>query len=195
VIRLAQALLVVAAAAIWGASRLPWVSVRSFDGLSPERDSVLDGAAWSTALLPIAVLFLAAALAALAVRGWALRMVAILVATGCLALGYLGVSLMVMPDVGPRGAELAGVPIASLVASQRHLTGAIVTAVAALIALLAAVLLMRSAVITAHPSARPGEPEGLRQTERGMWDALDEGRDPTVQDAAPESAEPDTEGR
>lgn len=194
-IRIAQILLVISAAAIWAASRLPWVSVRSFDGLSPERDSVLDGAAWSTALLPIAVLFLAAALAALAVRGWALRIVAVLVAAGCLGLGYLGVSLMVMPDVGPRGAGLAGVPIASLVASERHLAGATLTAVAAVVALLAAVLLMRSAVVGAHRSTGSVDREGPGQSERGMWDALDEGRDPTVGEALPESAEPDTEGR
>ena len=194
-IRLAQLLLVVSAAGIWAASRLPWVSVRSFDGLGPEQDSVLNGAAWSTALVPIAILYLAAALAALAVRGWPLRVVALLVATGCLGLGYLGVSLMVMPDVGPRGADLAGVPVAFLVASQRHLAGAGITAVAAVLGLLAAVLLMRSAVVSAHPSSGSGGPEGPRQSERGMWDALDEGRDPTVGDTAAESAPPDTEGR
>lgn len=194
-IRIAQILLVISAATIWAASRLPWVSVRSFDGLSPERDSVLDGAAWSTALLPIAVLFLAAALAALAVRGWALRIVAVLVAAGCLGLGYLGVSLMVMPDVGPRGADLADVPIASLVDSERHLAGATLTAVAAVVALLAAVLLMRSAVVGAHRSTGPVDREGPGRSERGMWDALDQGRDPTVGEALSESAEPDTEGR
>lgn len=36
-IRIAQATLVVAAGALWVASRLPWVVIRSFDGLGPPR--------------------------------------------------------------------------------------------------------------------------------------------------------------
>lgn len=44
-----------------------------------------------------------------------------MVAAGCLALGYLGISLMVMPDVAPRGAALAEVPIVDLVGSQCYL--------------------------------------------------------------------------
>ena len=100
------------------------------------------------------------------------------------ALGYLGVTLIVMPDVGPRGAELAGVGVATLVASERHLTGAVVTLVAAVAVLLAAVLLMRSAVSGDDRSAKYAVAASNRiesggDSERGMWDALDEGRDPT----------------
>lgn len=187
-IRGAQLLLVLAAAALWAASRLTWVSVRTFDGLGQPRTSTVDGAAWSTALVPMAVLLLAAALAALAVRGWLLRVVAVLVAALCVVLGYLGVSLMVMPDVGPRGAELAGVEVIHLVGSQRHLLGASVTLTAAVAALVAAMLLMRTAATAAHARyARDGagsaDSDGT-PSERSMWDALDAGHDPT-----------DTEGR
>ena len=183
-IRVAQLLLVVSALALWVSSRLPWVSVGSFDGLGQPKTVALNGAAWSTALLPLALLLGAAALAALAVRGWLLRAVAVLLAVVAFALGYLGVTLLVMPDVGPRGAELAGVDVATLVSSERHPAGAVVTLVAALGVLLAAVLLMRSAVSAGHQvtkyavsgTARPGNGG---ESERGMWDALDEGRDPT----------------
>src|ERR1700760_401713 len=72
-IGVAQLLLVIAAVALWAASRLPWVVVRSFDGLGPRKEVTLSAAAWSTALLPLALLMLATAVAALAVRGWALR--------------------------------------------------------------------------------------------------------------------------
>lgn len=186
-IRVAQLLLVLGAGGLWAASRMTWVSVRSFDGLGQPKTSTVDGATWSTALLPIAVLLLAAALAALAVRGALLRAVALLVAAGCLALGYLGVSLIVMPDVAPRGAALAGVPIADLVGSQRHLSGAVITVVAAACALVAAVLLMRSAVLAGRTPAKYGgaaAAAGAPVSERGIWDALDAGADPT-----------DTEGR
>jgi uncharacterized membrane protein (TIGR02234 family) len=188
VIRVAQILLLTSAAALWVASRLPWVSVTSFDGLTHPVTTTLNGAQWSTALLPMAVLLAAAALAALAARGWLLRVVALLLAAVCLALGYLGVSLITIPDVAPRGAELTGVQIATLVDSERYLPGAVVTLAAAVGALAAAVLLMRAAGSAAHQADRsteytaPGadgtsDPDLL--SERGIWDALDEGRDPT----------------
>ena len=184
-IRIAQGLLVVAAGALWVASRLPWVTVGSADGLGPAKTTTLDGAAWSTALLPIAVLILAAALAALAVRGWAMRLVAVLLAVVSFGLGYLGITLITMPDVGPRGAALAGVEVANLVSSGRHLAGAFVTLGSAVAVLAAAVLLMRSAASTAHATkyiaaGKPLIAGSDSLSERGMWDALDEGKDPTV---------------
>ncbi|MGI9164271.1 MAG: TIGR02234 family membrane protein [Mycobacterium sp.] len=182
-IRIAQLLLVIAAGGLWAASRMRWVSVRSADGLGQPKAIDLVGATWSNALLPLALLLLAAAVAGLSVRGVWLRLVALLVAASCLVLGYLGVSLFVMPDVGPRGAALAGVPIATLVESQRYPAGAAITLGSAFCALVAAVLLMRTSAGTVHPSAG-SDPVGSGSdtpgvSERGMWDALDEGRDPT----------------
>src|SRR5262249_53316420 len=98
-IGIAQLLLVVAAGALWAASRLPWVVIRSFDGLGPPKEVALSGASWSTALLPLALLMLAMAVAALAVRGWPLRVLAGLLALASLAIAYLGISLWVLPDV------------------------------------------------------------------------------------------------
>lgn len=192
-IRVAQLLLVLSALALWVASRLPWVTVGSFDGLGQPKTSTLDGATWSAALLPLAVLLLAAALAGLAVRGWLLRAVAILLAVVSFALGYLGIGLLTIPDVGPRGAELAGLGVATLVSSERHVTGAMVVLVAAGGVLAAAVLLIRAAVSTGHRSAGPAVAESVQPgaaggTERGLWDALDEGRDPT-------DSRPENEGR
>ena len=194
-IRLGQLLLVLAAGGLWVASRVTWVTLRSADGLGPPQTSTVDGATWSTALIPIAVLLLAAALAALAVRGWLLRAVAVMVAAGCLALGYLGISLIVMPDVAPRAAALTEIPIVDLVGSQRHLPGAVLTLVAAAVALVAAVLLMRSAAKADDVAARYGGGAGAgpaAMSGRGMWDALDAGDDPTDD---PSDTPTDTEGR
>lgn len=198
-IRIGQLLLVISAVALWVASRLPWVAVTSFDGLGQPKTVTLSGASWSNALLPLALLLLAAAVAGLAVRGWGLRVVAVLVAVVTLLLGYLGISLMVMPDVGPRAAELAQVPVWSLVGSQRHVPGAALVVAAAVCALVAAVLLMRSAASGRQTTAKYAAPAARREavreddgepavSERGMWDALDEGRDPTERPV-------DTEGR
>lgn len=201
----AQLLLVVAAGALWGASRLTWVVVRSFDGLGPPKEIALSGASWSTALLPLAIVNLVAAVAALAVHGWQLRALAALLAAVSFAIGYLGVSLWAVPDVAARGADLAHVPVATLVGSARQYSGAVATVLAGVCTLIAAALLMRSASALAGtrsggtkylaPGARRSaareidgtQIEGRSQaqdgqpqlSERMIWDALDEGRDLT----------------
>jgi uncharacterized membrane protein (TIGR02234 family) len=209
-IRVAQLLLVAAAGALWVASRLPWVVIRSFDGLGPPKQVTLSGASWSTALLPLALLMLATAVAALAVHGWPLRALAVLLAAASLVVGYLGISLWVIPDVASRGADLAHIPLMFLVGSERHYWGAGIAVAAAACTLTAAVLLMRSASdsksaresatryaapATRRSNARREDPDGAvpekpEMSERMIWDALDEGRDPT--DRARDS---DTEGR
>jgi uncharacterized membrane protein (TIGR02234 family) len=212
---MAQTLLVVAAAGLWAASRLTWVVLRSFDGLGPPKTTTLSGAIWSAALLPLTLLLLVTAVAAVAVRGWLLRTLALLVAVASLAAGYLAISLWVIPDVAMRGADLAHVSTLSLAGSERHGLGPSITLVAAVCTLAGAVLLMQAA-----PSARsettkyltPAARRSLAQpsdgvtSERMIWDALDDGWDPTQDrtDQLPESAMPpdddppheaDTEGR
>ena len=185
-IRIAQLLLAAAAAALWVASRMTWVEVTSFDGLGQPKTETLSGASWSTALVPLAVLLLAAAVAALAVRGWPLRVLAVLVAATSAGLAYLAVSLWVIRDVAVRAAHLAEAPAADLLGAQRHYGGAVLTLVAAAGTLVGAVLLMRAATGARQDAARyarrtaPQDDEpGAAMSERSIWDALDEGRDPT----------------
>ena len=207
---IAQMLLAAAAGALWIASRLPWVVIRSFDGLGPPKQVTLSGGSWSTALLPLALLMLATAVSALAVRGWPLRVLAVLLAVASVAVGYLGVSLWVVPDVAVRGADLAHIPVMSLVGSDRRYWGAGIAVAAAACTLTAAVLLMRSGISDRESATKYAAPatrrsNALREnadgamlkgheqpemSERMIWDALDEGRDPT--DRARGS---DTEGR
>ncbi|WP_422747372.1 TIGR02234 family membrane protein [Mycobacterium sp. WMMD1722] len=191
--RVAQLLLVLSAAALWLASRFTWVDVSSFDGLGQPKTSGLSGAAWSTALIPLALVVLAAAVAVLAVRGWLLRLLAVLVAAASAGMAYLAISLWIVKDVAPRAADLAEVAVADLTGTQRYFTGAVITLAAAACALGGAVLLMRSArggsgqrAMTAKyaaPAARreaaQQEEPGENMSERMIWDALDEGRDPT----------------
>ena len=196
-IRIAQLLLVVAALALWVASPLAWVEVRSFDGLGQPKTAMLSGGSWSTALVPLAVLLLAAAVATLAVRGWPLRLLAVLVAAASAGMAYLAVGLWVIRDVAVRAADLAQVPVADLVGTQRHYWGAAITLAAAVCTLVGAVLLMRSASKARPAATQYVAPAARREaaqrdestaamSERMIWDALDEGRDPT---------KPDTEGR
>ncbi|KWX68594.1 TIGR02234 family membrane protein [Mycobacterium sp. NAZ190054] len=191
--RVAQLLLVLAAAGLWGASRLTWVQITSFDGLGQPKTTDLAGSTWSTALVPLALLVLAAAVAALAVRGWPLRVLAVLVAGASAGMGYLAISLWVIADDAVRATRLADVPVTDLLDTQRHYTGAVVTLVAAVLSLLGAVLLMRSATHRRAEASRytrrraAGDDIGdVGLSERMIWDALDEGRDPT---------NPDNQGR
>jgi uncharacterized membrane protein (TIGR02234 family) len=187
--RIGQLLLLLAAAATWGASRMVWVEVTSSDGLGQPKTTSLDGASWSTALVPLAIMLAAAAIAPIAVHGWRLRVVAVIVAAMSAVMAYMAVSLWAIRDVAVRAAHLAEVPVADLVDSQRHYGGAILALVAAICALVGSVLLLRSA-------AKP-RPQTDRFTRRGsgqshdddaeisgraLWDALDEGRDPTSPD-------------
>jgi len=192
-IRVAQLLLVASALALWVASRMSWVDVTSFDGLGQPKTTSLNGATWSTALVPLALVALAAAVAVLAVRGWVLRLVGVLVAVATVAMGYLGIGSWVVPDVAARAADLAQIPVTALIETQRHHIGAVVTLAAAACALAGAVLLVRSAAKATAGAKDPGKylapaakREAARQespqddmSERMIWDALDEGRDPT----------------
>jgi uncharacterized membrane protein (TIGR02234 family) len=187
--RLSQLLLLVSAGALWVASRMVWVEVTSFDGLGQPKTVALNGAAWSTALVPLALVLLAAAVAALAVRGWPLRLLAVLVAAASAGMAYLAISLWVIRDVAVRAAHLADVPVADLLGAQRHCWGAVITVVAAVVTLAGAVLLMRAAARAKPEAARyerraaphRDEPPSA-MSERAIWDALDEGHDPTNPD-------------
>ncbi|MDT7791283.1 MAG: hypothetical protein QOD59_719 [Mycobacterium sp.] len=191
--RFAPLLLVLSAAALWGASRMVWVDVQSFDGLGQPKTTALTGGTWSTALVPLAAILLVAAIAPIAVRGWRLGVLAVVIAGMSAVMGYLAISLWVIRDVAVRAVHLAGVPAADLVGTQRHYGGAILTLVAAVSTLVGAVLLLRS---VAKPRPEVDRYERRRQaqspsgdadaSERVMWDALDEGRDPT---------DPDNKGR
>lgn len=193
-IRVAQLVLLLAAATLWVASRVTWVQISSFDGLGHPRTADLTGAAWSTALIPLALLVAAAAVAALAVRGWPLRVLAILVAAASAGMAYLAISLWVIVDIAVRAARLAEVPVADLLGTQRHYLGAIFTLVAAALTLFGSVLFMRSTTqggsdAVRYARRRPAETgqSAAVMSERMIWDALDEGADPTHDPAYPDN--------
>ncbi|WNG95248.1 TIGR02234 family membrane protein [Mycobacterium sp. ITM-2016-00318] len=193
-----QLMLLIAAVALWVASRMTWVEVSSFDGLGQPETTTLNGGAWSTALVPLAVILLAAVLKSTVGPRWQLRLLAVIVGALSAVMAYLAISLWVVPDVAVRAAGLADVPVADLLGTQRHYWGAVLSLSAALLTLAGAVLLMRAPVKVAsdddkyeaparrREAARRRASAGDDMSERMMWDALDEGRDPT---------KPDTEGR
>ncbi|MFT7838187.1 Trp biosynthesis-associated membrane protein [Saccharothrix sp. BKS2] len=144
------ALLVAAAAALGGASGLTWDAAADLDG----GDVV-------PALVPLALLCLAAIAAAVALGGWARR-----------ALG--GVVLLAGVAAGVQG-----------VGADGPLTGrGLVLAGAALVVAAGALLLARGAAMPKLGGGyrAPGAVERTADPERELWNALERGDDPTDRD-------------
>ena len=196
-IRIGQLLLLLSTGALWLASRMTWVEVSSFSGLGQPKTMALSGADWSTLLVPLAVILGVSILTSSLGPTWQLRLLAIIVGGVGAVMGYLAIGLWVIGDVAVRAAHLADVPVADIVDTQRHYGGAVVTMFAAVATIAGAVLLLRSpardrsatdkysAPARRREAARQRDPDGA-SSERMIWDALDEGRDPT---------DPDNEGR
>ncbi|GAA2984077.1 Trp biosynthesis-associated membrane protein [Actinokineospora diospyrosa] len=153
-------LLPVSAAALWGAARLPWEhTVRARPGTDATTTAAVPGEELVPALVPLAVLALAAIAGALALSGLWRRLLG--AAVGLLGLVPVWSGLTV-------GAEFAGRALA----------------VAGGVLMLAAGVLL---VVTGHRAPRlggryrsPGAAKESARVEEDLWAALSEGQDPTL---------------
>lgn len=199
------ALLAVAAAALWGSSRLTWVTVTSADGLTEPRTDELNGGVWFGALTPLALVLLAAIAAVLATRGWVRRLVGVLVALIAAVTAVPALALLTGSGATEeRAATLAELPGR---ADVQELVTAPAPAVLALAGALAAfgagLLLARMPAGTKPLSGKYDAPATRKAAatravqegpasgplpERVLWDALDAGADPT--DPAESGPEP-----
>lgn len=193
-------LLALSAAALWGSSRMTWVHLTSSDGKTLERTTDLDGSTWAAAMTPLALALLAAIAASFAVRGWALRVVGLLVAFVAVAVAVPAVQLLVSGASADRAvelAELSGHP--EDLSTTVSVLPALLALLGAVAALGAAVLLMRKPPVRGGLSSKYDNPAARREaaaklgqgdtpasdepvTQRMLWDALDAGEDPTVAD-------------
>ena len=193
-------LLALSAAALWGSSRMTWVHLTSSDGKTLERTTDLDGSTWAAAMTPLALALLAAIAASFAVRGWALRVVGLLVALVAVAVAVPAVQLLVSGASADRAvdlAELSGHP--EDLSTTVSVMPALLALLGAVAALGAAVLLMRKPPVRGGLSSKYDNPAARREaaaklgqgdkpasdepvTQRMLWDALDAGEDPTATD-------------
>ncbi|WP_075833334.1 MULTISPECIES: TIGR02234 family membrane protein [unclassified Rhodococcus (in: high G+C Gram-positive bacteria)] len=193
-------LLALSAAALWGSSRMTWVHLTSSDGKTLERTTDLDGSTWAAAMTPLALALLAAIAASFAVRGWALRVVGLLVALVAIAVAVPAVQLLVSGASADRAvelAELSGHP--EDLSTTVSVLPALLALVGGVAALGAAVLLMRKPPVRGGLSSKYDNPAARREaaaklgqgdkpasdepvTQRMLWDALDAGEDPTATD-------------
>ncbi|MFT3900274.1 MAG: TIGR02234 family membrane protein [Gordonia sp. (in: high G+C Gram-positive bacteria)] len=105
----ASVLLFLGAVGLWVASRVVWARIEAADGLSPMRRFEVTGGEWSPWLTPVALLLLAAIALVWALRGWALRLLAILLAVCAVVTAIPAVSLMTSPlgsDYAARAIDL-----------------------------------------------------------------------------------------
>ncbi|MGA9870153.1 MAG: TIGR02234 family membrane protein [Rhodococcus sp. (in: high G+C Gram-positive bacteria)] len=195
-------LLLIAAVCLWGGSRMTWVQVTSFDGLGEQRTTDLLGSTWAAASTPLALALVAAVAASFAVRGWASRVLGVLVGLVAVGAAVPAVSALIGDVSAGRAADLAELPgRAEVVASQAFALPAALTLVGALCAVVAAVLLLRKPTADKGLSSKYDAPAARREeaarrtqtasesaeqngegedlTERMLWDALDAGEDPT----------------
>lgn len=191
-------LLALAAALMWGVSRLTWVTVSSADGLTEPRVDELKGAVWFGALTPLALVLLAAVAAVLATKGWLRRLVGVLVALIGAVTAVPAVALLTGSGAtAERAGALAELPGRATVTDVQTATvPAVLTVVAALCAFGAGLLLVRMTreprgltdryeapgtrrAAAAEAVAEQRSQEGSTLSERVLWDALDAGEDPT----------------
>ncbi|MCP2292469.1 trp region conserved hypothetical membrane protein [Nocardia amikacinitolerans] len=192
-------LLALAAALMWGSSRLTWVTVSSSDGLTEPRTDELNGSVWFGALTPLALVLLAAIAALLATKGWLRRMVGVLVALVAAVTAVPAFALLTgQGATAERAAALAELPGRATVTEVTTAPlPAVLTLAAAFAAFAAGVLLARMPRESGRLSGKYESPVVRREaateevtkrraadssgqlSERVLWDALDAGTDPT----------------
>ncbi len=204
---IASLLLILAAAALWSSSRMTWADVLATDGLSLPRVFVVRGADWSPWLTGVAALFGAGVIAQFAVRGWVLRVVALIIAIAGLLSAIPAISLIRDGDDDLYASTRIDIPGRyEIEAVTAKMTPGYLLIAGAICAVVAAVLLMRGAAARgmsskySSPAARQEElekkvfaererrlaagedvdaPGAADGNERLMWDSLDSGVDPT----------------
>ncbi|MFW0791610.1 TIGR02234 family membrane protein [Gordonia sp. CPCC 205333] len=201
--------LIAGAATLWAASRMVWATLTVTDDLSPVRAMDVHGSDWSPWLTPLALVLLAAIAAGAALRGWALRLVAILVALCGVLAASPAVSMLVGGDQDSYAAKAIDLaPQFRLLLVSTNGWAGVVVLVGAALAVIGGVLLLRVAngermsSKYESPAARRAELEkktfreyrerqqeqpsdaesSAPESERLLWDALDTGVDPTAED-------------
>ncbi|MBF6450751.1 TIGR02234 family membrane protein [Nocardia elegans] len=153
-------LLAVGAAALWGSSRMTWVTLRSSDGLTEPRTQHLNGGLWFGALTPLALVLLASIAAVFATKGWLRRLIGVVVALVAAVAAVPGLALLTQHGkIAERAARLAELPARAHVDAATAATfPAALSVFGALAAFAAGVLLARMPETTARMSGKYDNP-------------------------------------
>lgn len=166
-------LLVLAAAGLWGSSRLTWQWSQHVSDLRGTVTDAVEGATAEAGLVPLALLCLAAIAAVVAVGGWLRRIVGAVV----IAAGAVGAWLALHAFGGVFGVHPAGYPTGEIIGAH------LLAAVAGALAVAAGIVLLARGGRMPRLGARYQSPATARRVtdqDRHLWDALSEGEDPTA---------------
>ncbi|MBT0565206.1 TIGR02234 family membrane protein [Williamsia sp. CHRR-6] len=159
----ASVLLALAAAAMWSSSRLPWAKLVAADGMSPPREFTVHGADWSPVLTPLAIVVVAAIAAAVAVRGWALALVAVIVAIVAVVGAIPAVSLLTESNAVTYASKAVDLPsLYRPLSVETHKAVSLLVLLASALAVAAAVVLLRAARGAGALSTRYQSPAARR---------------------------------
>jgi uncharacterized membrane protein (TIGR02234 family) len=185
--------------------------VHSADGLTEPRTDELVGATWFGALTPLALVLLASIAAVFAVKGGLRQLLGVVIAVVAAVAAVPGFALVMGEGrTAERAGTLAELPVRAVVSSADvHVAPAILSIVAAVLALAAGVLLTRRTGQSGQLSGKYDNPVFRRAdasaqvnkqredtgtaaplSDRVLWDALDAGTDPTDTDEGPDDATP-----
>jgi uncharacterized membrane protein (TIGR02234 family) len=177
-------LLLAAAAALWGSAKLDWVATPVEKAAGPAAPEVVTGGTAVPALVPLAVLSLAAIAAGIATGVRLRRVVGVLVVV-------MGVALAVL---AARGASAAHAPELTNTLTQAGAKAGMATArlevpvaralaaFAALADVAAGVLLVGRARVIPRMGAKYSRKPSPPDADKELWDALSDGADPTAED-------------
>ena len=201
---LAQLLVILAAAGVWGFSRMTWLTAEVFDDKAGESTHELVGAVWDPAGTPLALAMMAALIAAMAVPPVVRRIIGVLIALLSAGASFRAVQLVgAEPDLY-RAQQLlrSGVATqnssnpeqisawAQVVSAEVHNLPVLLTVIVAVLGVCGGVVLAMKRGVSDTGYRRYETPERRREgakqdlTEnpdsgRVLWDALDAGVDPT----------------
>ncbi|MEV5650009.1 TIGR02234 family membrane protein [Nocardia sp. NPDC052254] len=153
-------LLALGAIALWGSSRMTWVTLRSSDGLTEPRTQHLDGGLWFGALTPLALVLVASIAAVFATKGWLRRVVGVVVALVGAVTVIPGAALLSQhAKIAERAATLAELPARAHVdVATASAFPAVLSVIGAVAAFVAGVLLARMPETAARMSGKYDNP-------------------------------------
>lgn len=202
--RVSALLLGVAAACLWGASRMDWVVADTADDLAGGRSIAISGGQWSMEITALTLVILAGCVAGLALRRLGRRVVGVLCALAAVGASWSGLSMLAgTPDPeharnvlraaanNETAVNAEGISEwANVVAVHPQTAGPVVSLLACAVVLFAGVLLaMRpgedSARLNKYERQAAREEKIERELEespdsgRVLWDAIDADIDPS----------------
>jgi uncharacterized membrane protein (TIGR02234 family) len=177
VLGVAVLVLAVAALALWGASAATWASQRyqtPFTGVISYRAT---GAALRPELVPLALVALASIAAVLATGRWLRRVLGGLLVVIGLLIVWRGVA-------GPTTGSYTGMPAGSSPVGEPSVNvfGPVLMVIAGVVLLASGYLIARYARRMPEMGAKyaaPGTKPVVKDPDKQLWDALDQGEDPT----------------